>query len=95
VTAFATFSKILISFCSSFWRPKAVAVVAGQEWVQAMEAAAREAEVAAAPVGAGVPAAPAVVYGKRASHPRQAEDRLHHLAVVVEVREAERDRAAV
>src|SRR5580704_5768735 len=95
VTAFATFSKILINFCSSFWRRKVVAAVAVQEWVQAMEAAAREAEAAAAPVGAVAREVPVAVFGKRVSHLRQAEDRFHHLAEAEEALGVEKARAVV
>src|SRR5580692_9160880 len=95
VTAFATFLKILINFCNSFWRRKAAAVVAGQEWVLAMEAGAREAEAAAAPVGAAAPGALVAVFGKQVSHPRQAEDRFHHLAEVEEALGAEKARVVV
>lgn len=94
MTAFAIFLKILINFCNSFWRRKAAAVVAGQAWVLAMEAGAREAEAAAAPVGAEEREVPVAVFGKRVSHLRQAEDRFRHL-VEAEALEAEKARVLV
>src|SRR5580693_220123 len=88
VIAFATFSKTLINFYSSFWRRRAVAAVAGPAWVLAM--GAREAEAAAVPVGAAEREVPVAVFGKQASHPRQEEDRFRRMEEVAEVLVAEK-----